>query len=110
MARAEMADGWEAEVMAAWHGLADGKLGPEIAGDASRYAPVDTGALAESVEHHMEGDDLIVSATGGADGRTYAAWVELGHRVYHPSTGQVGPEVVPAEPFLRPALFQERGE
>jgi hypothetical protein len=43
-------------------------------------------------------------------GRTYAAYVELGHRVYHPSTGITGPEVVPPQPFLRPALYQERGE
>jgi hypothetical protein len=81
-----------------------------IAGDARRYAPKRSGSLAGSVEHHMEGDDLIVSATGGDDGRTYAAYVELGHRVFHPSTGVTGPEVVQPEPFLRPALYQERGD
>lgn len=43
-------------------------------------------------------------------GRVYAAYVELGHRVFHPSTRTVGPEVVPAEPFLRPALFQHRSD
>lgn len=83
----------------------DGKLGPEISERAKRYAPKDTGALAISVEHHMDGEDLIVSATGGAGGREYAAYIELGHRVFHPSTHEVGPEWVPARPFLRPALF-----
>jgi hypothetical protein len=103
-----MAAGWEADVDTALATLFEGKLGPAIASDAARYAPKDTGALAESVEHHMEGRALIVSATGGAGGREYAADVELGHRVYHPSTGITGPEVVPPEPFLRPALYQER--
>lgn len=87
----------------------DTKLGPDIADDARRYCPERTGALRDSIEHHLEGDDLIVSATG-SDERTYAAYVELGHRVYHPSTGETGPEVVPPQPFLRPALFQQRGE
>ena len=48
-----------------------------------------------------------MSATG-SDEREYAADVELGHRVYHPSTGTTGPEVVPPHPFLRPALYVER--
>lgn len=83
----------------------DDDLGEEIEGRARRYAPRETGALAASVEHHMDGTTLIVSASGGDKGRTYAAYIELGHRVYHPSTGVVGPEWVPAEPFLRPALY-----
>lgn len=110
MARqSEIEDGWQAEVMAAWVKLAQDRLGPAIAGDAKRYAPKRTGALAESIESHMDGDSLVVSATGSGE-RDYAAWVELGHRVYHPSTGRVGPEVVPPEPFLRPALYRQRSE
>jgi uncharacterized protein with WD repeat len=80
------------------------ELGPEIEERAKRYVPIDTGALRESIEHHMNGTTLVVSATG-SDVRTYAAYIELGHRVYHPSTGTVGPEWVPAQPFLRPALY-----
>lgn len=79
-------------------------LGPEIAARAKRYVPIDTGSLRESIEHHMDDTTLVVSATG-SDRRTYAAYIELGHRVYHPSTGEVGPEWVPAQPFLRPALY-----
>jgi hypothetical protein len=82
-------------------------LGPKIAEDATRYCPKRTGALAESVEHHLEDHTLIVSATG-SDERSYAIYVETGHRVYHPSTGTVGPETVPPQPFLRPALYQQR--
>jgi hypothetical protein len=99
---------WEIHTLADWAKLAEERLGPEVAGDARELCPVDTGALKESIEHHLEGDDLIVSAKGGADGRTYACYVEFGHRVYHPSTGVVGPEVVPEQPFLRPALFKRR--
>ena len=83
----------------------DDVLGPQIAGRARIYCPVDTGALMGSIEKSMDGDDLIVSATGGRDGRTYAAYVELGHRVFHPSTREVGPGWVVARAFLRPALF-----
>lgn len=108
MTRVEMEPGWEEYVYAACDRLFTDKLGPDIAADARRYCPVDTGALRESIEHHLEGHDLIVSASGGADGRIYAAYVELGHRVYHPSTGMVGPERVAPEPFMRSALYQAR--
>ena len=154
MARGTQVDkSWEEQVYAAWDEFADQRLGPDIADDARRYCPVRTGALKASIEHHLEGDDLIISASGGGEdsdgnlyvsarpgrirpdsethpnpgrnvgslttrtvhhvdegGRTYAAYVELSHRVYHPSTGITGPEVVPAHPFLRPALYMERGE
>lgn len=79
------------------------KLGPEIRDRAKRYCPVDTGSLRASIEDHMDDTTLVVSATG-SDKRTYAAYIELGHRVYHPSTGRRGPEWVPEQPFLRPAL------
>lgn len=79
------------------------ELGPEIEERAKRYVPIDTGALRESIEHHMDGTTLVVSATG-SDVRTYAAYIELGHHVYHPSTGITGPEWVPGQPFLKPAL------
>lgn len=142
-------------VMPAWVNFAESRLGPDIADDARRYAPVRTGALKASIEDHMEGVDLIVSASGGGEddsgnlyvsarpgkvsdrggthpgaeqaahtgtattravhhveegGRTYAKFIELGHAVFHPSTRTVGPERVPAQPFLRPALFTRRGD
>lgn len=106
---ADIDDGADDQVKAAVLGWFEDSLGPDIAGDARRYCPERTGSLKDSIEHHIDGDDLIVSATGGDDGRTYAAYVELGHRVYHPSTGITGPEVVPPQPFLRPALYQQRG-
>lgn len=108
MARVEISGAWEGEVDSAVEEFFDERLGPDIARDAKRYCPERSGSLMESIEHHLEDGDLIVSASGGAGGRIYAAYVELGHRVYHPSTGEVGPEVVPPQPFLRPALYQQR--
>jgi len=102
----------KAAVAEGWQELAEDRLGPEIREDAKRYCPERTGALKDSIRDDFDPDDQIlrVSATGGAGGREYAAYVELGHRVFHPSTRIVGPEVVHPEPFLRPALYTERGE
>ena len=102
-----MSADWLANVQAAAAQWLDGTLGPQIEEDARGYCPVDTGALRDSIEHHMNGDVLVVKATG-SDERTYAVYLEYGHRVAHPSTGIVGPERVPAQPFLRPALFSVR--
>lgn len=107
--RTEIDGNWREHVGQAVDAFLDGRLGRDIADDARRYCPERTGALRDSIEHHLENNTLIVSATG-SDERTYAAYVELGHRVYHPSTGLVGPETVPPQPFLRPALMQQRSE
>lgn len=153
MAGFEINPGWRAEVGSMWQVFADGRLGEGISDDARRYCPVRTGALKASIEHHMEGDDLIVSATGGGEdeggnlfvsgrpgrltprtatlihpnpgrntgslvtrqvhhvdegARAYAVWIELGHRVFHPSTRTVGPGIVAPRSFLRVALYQHR--
>ncbi|MGW2371664.1 HK97 gp10 family phage protein [Kitasatospora sp. NPDC001683] len=125
MTRVEADGAWEDEVALAVARLFTEQLGPAIAADAARYCPEKTGALAASIEHHLEGPDLVISATGGADGRTYAAYVELGtgphvirpngkqalhwegaahpvREVHHPGSRP--------QPFLRPALLQQRGE
>lgn len=118
-------DSWEAEVQAAMQEFFETRLGPDIAADAKRYCPERTGALQDSIEHHLEDGDLIVSASGGDDGRTYAVYVELGTRPHeirpvragalfwpgaaHPVSKVDHPGTRP-QPFLRPALFQERSE
>ncbi len=156
MARVKIAEGWEADVDGAVANLFESRLGPDISDDARRYCPVDTGALKASIEYHLEGRSLIVSATGGGEnsggdlyvtrrpgrlsdaaarlvhpnpgrnrgslttrrvheirhpaggGEAYALYVEMGHRVYHPSTHTSGPDMVPPRPFLRPALYTVR--
>lgn len=81
----------------------DTELGPLITADAIRYAPKHTGRLAAGIEYYTDGTQLIVYSTA-----PYTLDVEFGHRVYHRFTGVVGPEVVPEEPFLRPALYKYR--
>lgn len=100
-----MDPGAQAHLDAATDDLFRDKLGPAIRDDAKRYAPKDTGALADSIESHLEGHDLIVSATGSEE-RYYAAYVELGHRIV--AWGVKTGRVQPPRPYLRPALYQDR--
>ena len=99
--RAAVGEGWEK--------VATERLGPAIREDARRYCPVDTGALRDSIEDSYDeaSQTLYVTATGDGE-RNYAYYVETGHRVYHPSTGQTGPSRVAPESFLRPAIYQQR--
>ena len=110
MAGTQMDGGWQEELLARWDEYADTNLGPAIRDDARRYCPVDTGDLKDSITYDVATDHALIVSAYGSDERWYAAYVELGHRVYHPSTGVVGPEIVPPQPFLRPALYQHRGE
>lgn len=55
------------------------------------------GSLVTRQVHHVE-----------EGGHAYAVYVEMGHRVFHPSTHTTGPGVVAPRSFLRPALYQER--
>lgn len=102
------------------------RLGPEIFLAARDFCPVfggqnstakessmdaapedyEPGALRDSIEFHLRVHTLIVSASG-SDERTYAAYVELGHRVV--AWGHPMGYSKPPQPFLRPALFAVRG-
>lgn len=81
------------------------RLGPAIAADAKRFCPKRTGDLADSIEHHLEGGKLVITASGSAS-RDYAAYVEMGHRIV--AWGHRTGRVQPPSPYLRPALFQTR--
>jgi hypothetical protein len=123
--RVEVNDAWRDEVESAVEAFFENRLGPDIVKDAKRYCPERTGALQNSIEHHLEESDLIVSATGGDDGRTYAAYVELGTRPHeirpvrakalfwpgaaHPVRKVDHPGTRP-QAFLRPALYTQRSE
>lgn len=63
----------------------------DIAADAQDKAPVETGELKASISGEVDGTSGRVSAT--AD---HAAYVEL------------GTENMPAQPYLRPALYKKR--
>jgi HK97 gp10 family phage protein len=73
------------------------KIPLDVGVDAESAAPVDTGALKMSVDVDHIGEAIwTISAWGGAGGRHYAAYVELGTRYMR------------AQPFLRPACYQRR--
>lgn len=98
-----LAGAWAAGELAVWM---QRDLGPEIVGRAKGFCPVDTGTLRDGIEQSADGLDLIVSADeGGQPPRSIAAYLELGHRVFHTETLTVGPEWVVARPFIRPAVY-----
>lgn len=113
-----MAPGWELKLERHVATFMD-RLADDIADDARRFAPVDTGHLKSSIRVHTIGP---TSRRIHAHAE-YAAWVELGTRphiirpnskkalhwpgarhpvkiVHHPGTR--------AQPYLRPALFMRR--
>lgn len=84
-----------------------GRLVGEIRDDAEAGAPVDTGNLRASVDSEINGDTARI----GSD-LNYALYVEEGHRVaYRGPDGETvfTGDVVPPQPFLRPALYRKRG-
>jgi hypothetical protein len=78
----------------------------DIGTDAEALAPVDTGALKASIRADRQGNVGII----GSD-LDYSVWVEEGHRVaYRGRDGEVHytGEVVPPQPWLKPALYRAR--
>ncbi len=83
------------------------RLSGEVLEDAKALCPVDTGHLRESLSRGIEG----TTARIGTD-LNYGLYVEEGHRVaYRGEDGETHftGEVVPPQPFLRPALYRLRG-
>ena len=138
MTRVDMEPGWELEVLGAWDVFGETRLGPDIATDAKRYAPLgpswivdigkhprtpehEGGELKASIGNHMDGHDVIVDADA-----PYAAIVELGSSphpidahgpwsLWSPITNRyfgshVNHPGTRPQPYLRTALYQTRGE
>lgn len=83
------------------------RLSGEILADAQAACPVDTGHLRESLKRGIEG----TTARIGTD-LNYGLYLEEGHRVaYRGADGgtHFTGDVVPPQPFLRPALYRQRG-
>lgn len=127
--RVEMEDGWEGRLREAEWVFFDTVLGPDMVADAQRYVPIDTSRLHDSLDHTVEGDadgvpELHVGSFPDDEGDVeYAAAVELGfhgpevvqeHQRRTPSggtttvRGHIRHANQPEEPYLRPALYQER--
>lgn len=130
MTRVEMTEGWDLQVRAGVVDMFDTRLGPAIRDDAKHFAPVDTGRLEGSIDHQVVDEGAQVELQVGAfpDGEgdiDYAAAVELGFHGFevvreHMRRSPNGGEHVvrehgwhantPEQPYLRPALYQERSE
>ena len=121
--------GWPVYVYAGTDRLFLTRLGPEIstaakaycpvffgqhstAGETSRQiaqslgTPIPGGSLRDSIRFFLSAAHALIVMATGSDERSYAAYVELGHRVvvFGRSMGyRKGPS-----PFLRPALYSVR--
>jgi len=131
--RIEMATGWthklDAELGHGLDELFEDNLGPAILGDARHLVPIDTGRLLGSLDKQVDHSErlpvLQVGSFPDGDGEVpYAAAVELGfngeesvraHGRRDPRTGKeqnvrafTRHAHTPEQPYLRPALYQER--
>lgn len=99
-----------------------GRLSGHVLDNAQRGVPVDTGELHDSLRQSTEGNTARI----GSD-LNYALYVEEGHRVAYREwitidnaegvevSGPYGPkvftgDVVPPQPYLRPALYALEAE
>lgn len=126
MARIEMASDGDVEAFVGdgVRGFFTDHLGPDMLADAQRFVPVDTARLLRSLDHEVTDDpmpELIVGSFPDEDGDVeYAAAVEVGFhgpelvrahtRNGHPVREHVRQGNTPAQPYLRPSLWQERYE
>lgn len=71
------------------------KIGNDVAEDARRMAPVDTGTLRDSIDAEVSGSgtEIVVRVGSNVD---YAVYVEMG-------TSEQS-----AQPYLRPAVTKKR--
>jgi hypothetical protein len=127
--RIEMAPDWLAHLREAEQVFLEDRLGPDILDDARRYVPVDTGRLQASLDYTVDGGaggvpELQVGSFPDADGAVpYALAVEFGFhgeevvRAHmrrsrsggeHPVREHTRHGNTPEQPYLRPALYQER--
>lgn len=130
MIRVEMEEDWGPQLPAGIVELFNERLGPAIRDDAKAFAPVDTGRLEGSIGHQVVVDtgrvELQVGSFPDDEGPVeYAPAVELGFHgdvsvrahtrrgrdgAEHPVREYVRRANTPEQPYLRPALYQERGE
>lgn len=121
---------WRRNLREVEAGFLDTQVGPEIVQDMHRFCPVDTGRLDGSLGHQVVTDDagvvpeLQVGSFPDEEGEVeYAAAVEFGfhgeelvreHRrrskngVEHTVREHTRHANTPEQPYIRPAVYQER--
>ncbi len=106
MAEYHEAPDWREKIAADVRGLFSQLVG-EVLDDAIALVPIDTGQLRESLSSEINGDTARIGSE-----LNYALYVEEGHRVgYRGPDGETvfTGDVVPPQPYLRPALYRRRG-
>lgn len=106
--RIEFEPDWTGRVHERTDALLLDRLGPAIVADERRLCPVDTGNMLEHCEPPRlggdSGHDLIIENSAG-----YSRWVEEGHWTPAEINGHPAHQTwVPPQPFIRPAVWQER--
>jgi len=110
MADIEISQSGMDHMMALYDHMLQNKLGPRMKAEVQRNAPVDTGALRDSVEMSVDRAEhvLYITATGDKtrplDRSNYATYVDLGH--HHIAWGHDTNEVIPPTAFMRRALYR----
>lgn len=79
-------------------------LADTIQSDAKRLCPIDTGALELTIHVSVESNGDI-TGTAGSEEVDYASYVEYGTQ----ATAK-RPWTTPAQPYMRPAFYENRGE
>lgn len=105
MVRYDEETGWHDQIAARASEFL-GRVTDDVRDDAKRVAPVDTGALRQSIRSSVSGGVGRV----GSD-LDYSVWVEEGHRVaYRDSNGEkrFTGTFVPGQSYLRAALYTTR--
>lgn len=82
-------------VLALVEDFVDDEIIPDVVADMKRMAPVDTGAMRDSIEGQPGG--VITISAVSPEGHPYPADVEF------------GTEIMAAQPFVRPAVYRRRG-
>jgi len=93
--------GWERQIDGDVTDLLE-LFGGQIEADAKAGCPVDTGQLRASIEHEVDSDTLRVGSNV-----EYAGYVEEGHRIV--AWGHDTGRYAPPQPYLKPALYRQRG-
>lgn len=91
---------WHLQVEKACRDLLERKIGPAIVADARDIVPVDEGNLKNSLAFELIADDTLRVGSDTSylpEGEDYSLYVELG-------TSKMA-----AQPYLRPALYRQRG-
>lgn len=91
---------WHLQVEEACRELLEQRIGPAILADARDIVPIDKGNLKKSLRVGMVGDDTVrigCDPTDLPEERDYSLYVEL------------GTSRAKAQPYLRPALYRQRG-